>query len=349
MSAITAAGITYALTRACTSGDLVECSCDKNHFHRYNVADEDIIMAKRQQWKRRRRQHHHIRQPSNRSKHKTRRHQSNANTYLRNRNVYRNVIVPDGDWQWGGCGDSDNVMFGFRKSKEFLDARYQRLNDIRTLVKLHNNNAGRLVSSNNIDPISFYFQILNFSLLTRPWKVWWRWLANATVWILKSFNFFIWCLKLLYFCILLYIWPALGVSGACTIRTCWMKMVPFREIGNRLKRRFDGAAKMIARNDGHSFMPEIVSIKQPTRHDLVYTEDSMDFCRYNAKTGSLGTSGRECNATSAAIDGCDLMCCSRGYEHQTIWEQTNCQCMFKWCCQVTCNTCYEQREINTCK
>lgn len=125
-------------------------------------------MAKRQQWKRRRRQHHHIRQPSNRSKHKTRRRHSNTNTYLRNRNVYRNVIVPDGDWQWGGCGDSDNVMFGFRKSKEFLDARYQRLNDIRTLVKLHNNNAGRLVSSNNNDPISFYFQILNFSLLTRP-------------------------------------------------------------------------------------------------------------------------------------------------------------------------------------
>lgn len=167
MSAITAAGITYALTRACTSGDLVECSCDKNHFHRYNVANQhqtesiSIDVAKRQQGKRRRRQqlhrnNQHIRQPSNRSKHKTRRRHNNANTYLRNRNVYRNVIVPDGDWQWGGCGDSDNVMFGFRKSKEFLDSRYQRLNDIRTLVKLHNNNAGRLVSSNKNDPIQYW-------------------------------------------------------------------------------------------------------------------------------------------------------------------------------------------------
>lgn len=178
VSAITAAGITYALTRACTSGDLVECSCDKNHFHRYNVAkqqqaesissrfniDEDINMTKRQQWKRHRRQHHRIRQPSNRSKHKTRRRHSNANTYLRNRNVYRNVIVPDGDWQWGGCGDSDNVMFGFRKSKEFLDARYQRLTDIRTLVKLHNNNAGRLVSSSakRSNSISVSFAIFPF-------------------------------------------------------------------------------------------------------------------------------------------------------------------------------------------
>lgn len=126
-------------------------------------------------------------------------------------------------------------------------------------------------------------------------------------------------------------------------------MVSFREIGNRLKKRFDGAAKVISTNDGHSFMPEIVSIKQPTRHDLVYTEDSIDFCQFNAKTGSLGTNGRECNATSATIDGCDLMCCNRGYEHKTISEQINCRCMFKWCCEVVCSTCYEQREINTCK
>lgn len=98
MSAITAPGITYTLT--------IECSCDKNHFHRYNVAkqhqtksinsryhiDEDFSVAERQKWKRhpRQQQHrrHHIRQPSNRKKNKTQR---------RNRNVYRNVVVPDGD------------------------------------------------------------------------------------------------------------------------------------------------------------------------------------------------------------------------------------------------------------
>ena len=29
VNAITAAGVTYAVTRACTMGDLVECSCEK--------------------------------------------------------------------------------------------------------------------------------------------------------------------------------------------------------------------------------------------------------------------------------------------------------------------------------
>ncbi|XP_055296358.1 protein Wnt-1-like isoform X2 [Sitodiplosis mosellana] len=289
VSAITAAGITYAITRACTMGDLVECSCDKNHILQYNTQSSDngngydVMDTTRS-----------TRFAAN-AKHKRRRHNTH-NSYLRNRNIYRNVILPEGnDWQWGGCGD--NVMFGFRKSKDFLDSRYQRLSDIRTLVKLHNNNAGRLAVKN---------------LMRVECK-------------------------------------CHGLSGSCTIKTCWMKMAPFRDIGSRLKERFDGAAKVIARNDGHSFMPEIPSIKQPTRHDLVYTEDSSDFCRFNAKTGSLGTIGRECNSTSAAIDGCDLLCCNRGYDHKIIREKVNCRCMFKWCCEVTCSTCIERREVNTCK
>lgn len=54
------------------------------------------------------------------------------------------AAATDGDWVWGGCGD--NVNFGYRKSKDFMDAPYRRRSDIKTLVKLHNNDAGRLVS-----------------------------------------------------------------------------------------------------------------------------------------------------------------------------------------------------------
>lgn len=140
VSAITTAGITYAVTRACTMGDLVECSCDKNHrilqykIHNGDNNEYDIDVD--------------TTRPSTGLKNKRKRRRHNTNSYLRNRNIYRNIILPEGnDWQWGGCGD--NVMFGFRKSKDFLDSRYQRLSDIRTLVKLHNNNAGRLVSKNN--------------------------------------------------------------------------------------------------------------------------------------------------------------------------------------------------------
>ncbi|XP_021568474.1 protein Wnt-6 [Carlito syrichta] len=46
-------------------------------------------------------------------------------------------------WEWGGCGD--DVDFGDEKSRLFMDARHKRgRGDIRALVQLHNNEAGRL-------------------------------------------------------------------------------------------------------------------------------------------------------------------------------------------------------------
>lgn len=46
-------------------------------------------------------------------------------------------------WVWGGC--SDNVDFGERIAKQFVDA-LENGHDSRAAVNLHNNEAGRLVS-----------------------------------------------------------------------------------------------------------------------------------------------------------------------------------------------------------
>lgn len=56
----------------------------------------------------------------------------------------KKTLPTEGDWEWGGCGD--NVNFGFKKSRDFMDAPYRKRSDIKTLVKLHNNDAGRLVN-----------------------------------------------------------------------------------------------------------------------------------------------------------------------------------------------------------
>jgi len=52
--------------------------------------------------------------------------------------------VQNGRWEWGGCGD--DVDFGNDKSRQFMDTRQRKgKSDIRTLIDLHNNEAGRLV------------------------------------------------------------------------------------------------------------------------------------------------------------------------------------------------------------
>ncbi|XP_061399375.1 protein Wnt-6 [Musca vetustissima] len=285
VNAITAAGVTYAVTKACTLGNLVECSCDKSHSRRnggqpqmVNAATAVAALEKQQAVFERNSTRNPLRK-------------GNGN---RRRRLLKNLKFPEGEWEWGGC--SDNVNFGFRHSRVFLDSKYRRRSDFRTLVKLHNNMAGRLAIRDSV--------------------------------------------RLECKCH--------GLSGSCTVKTCWLKMPSFREVGNRLREKFDSAYKVVLRNDGNSFMPESEYVKPPSKYDLVYSDDSADFCAPNIRTGSLGTQNRECNATSLGPDSCDLLCCNRGHRHHIVSEWVNCKCVFKWCCEVTCEKCLEKREINTC-
>lgn len=88
--------------------------------------------------------------------------------------------------------------------------------------------------------------------------------------------------------------------------------------------------------------------KPPTPKDLVYFEQSPGFCEKNLRLGILGTHGRQCNDTSIGVDGCDLMCCGRGYRTQEVTVVERCACTFHWCCEVKCKTCRTKKTIHTC-
>uniref|UniRef100_A0A8C6UZG8 Protein Wnt n=1 Tax=Neogobius melanostomus TaxID=47308 RepID=A0A8C6UZG8_9GOBI len=233
--AITAAGVTHAVTQACSMGDLLQCGCEAT----------------------------------------------------RNRDPPRPSSYSPGDgvkWEWGGCGD--DVEFGYEKSKH----------DIRTLIDLHNNEAGRLA-------VRLYMRTE--------------------------------C-------------KCHGLSGSCTLRTCWKKMPHFREVGDRLLERFNGASKVMGGNDGKTLIPVGQNIKPPDKQDLIYSDESPDFCLANRKTGSLGTKGRTCNSTALDISGCDLLCCQRGYREETVVFEENCLCRFHWCCVVQCKKCLVRKELSMC-
>jgi len=141
-----------------------------------------------------------------------------------------------------------------------------------------------------------------------------------------------------------------GVSGSCELKTCWRAMPSLRRIGEQLKEKFDGATEVVLRRIGtrRHLVPRHAYFKPHTDTDLVYLQASPDFCDPDPKSGSLGTIGRQCNRTSRAMDGCELMCCGRDFTTHTRVVIERCQCRFHWCCYVKCQTCERQVEENIC-
>lgn len=43
-----------------------------------------------------------------------------------------------------------------------------------------------------------------------------------------------------------------GMSGSCTVKTCWMRLPNFRMVGDNLKDRFDGASRVQVSNSLHN-------------------------------------------------------------------------------------------------
>ncbi|GAB6018702.1 hypothetical protein CHUAL_000379 [Chamberlinius hualienensis] len=288
--AITSAGVTHTVSRACSEGLIESCTCDYRHRGPNGV-----------------------------------------------------------DWEWGGC--SDNVEFGYKFAREFVDSA-ERGRDLRYIMNIHNNEAGRMHVTSD---------------MRRECK-------------------------------------CHGMSGSCTVKTCWMRLPSFREVGHQLKDRFDGASRVLVSSSGNSnranpnygntgnsgssvggngvsvtesnsganadanrpspnggknkrrsgiasismlkpFNPEH---KPPTSKDLVYFENSPDFCERDPKLGVLGTRGRQCNNTSLGVDGCDLMCCGRGFKTEVKEILERCKCTFHWCCKVKCKVCRSKKVVHTC-
>ncbi|XP_071451503.1 protein Wnt-5b-like [Hetaerina americana] len=236
--AISSAGVAFAVTRACSRGELNECSCDEK---------------------------------------------------VRQRKARRN-------WQWGGC--SEDIHFGERFSKDFVDSR-ENPETPEGLMNLHNNEAGR------------------------------RSIRSQMQRVCKCH----------------------GMSGSCTVRVCWRRLPLFRHVGDVLAARFEGAShvRMVERRPRIKKLRAIGrDMKQPNRTDLVFLEESPDYCERNDTLGILGTRGRLCNRTSLGLDGCRLLCCGRGYQTRVRDVTEKCRCRFVWCCNVVCDVCRYQKEEHLC-
>ena len=76
-----------------------------------------------------------------------------------------------------------------------------------------------------------------------------------------------------------------GVSGSCTVRTCWQSMQEFRLMAKHLRMRYNGATQVTMNQEGTDLMVARPDHKRPTKSDLVYLEESPDYCVHDPETG----------------------------------------------------------------
>ncbi|KAJ8910612.1 hypothetical protein NQ315_017490, partial [Exocentrus adspersus] len=109
-----------------------------------------------------------------------------------------------------------------------------------------------------------------------------------------------------------------GVSGSCTMKTCWKTLPTFRQVGDILMKKYYRARPVAASTSTHGSRGVDSSKKQKKLHlvltkgkipvkkmpkisELVYLEMSPNYCERDLTAGSLGTVGRSCNRTSRVI------------------------------------------------
>jgi len=215
--------------------------------------------------------------------------------------------TPEG-WKWGGC--SDNLRYGVNFAKRFIDGPdkkgLKKTGELRNLMNLHNNKAGRM--------------------------------ALSRLMLMKC--------------------RCHGVSGSCEFKTCWRSLPRFADVGDYLKDKYDKSAVKVSENQesggsgpgerfrrGASPGPAKLPV---SKRSLVYIQPSPDYCSDDPQAGILGPAGRRCNAESKGRDGCDYLCCGRGYRTEVVVEYEKCHCKFVWCCKVQCKQCKRRKLYHTC-
>merc|ERR1719412_55598 len=214
------------------------------------------------------------------------------------------------EWIWGGCGD--NMQYGYKFAQNFVDIREREAKEKPT----GSQRSGRSITSL---PRRQLMNLHNNEAGRRA--------------VISNMKVTCKCH---------------GVSGSCSLITCWQQLAPFRKVGDYLQEKYNAATRVRSTRSGRLKVHRR-NLRIPTANDLVFINNSPDYCHSNHTIGSLGTKGRVCNIDSKGMDGCDLMCCGRGYNTVKKRVKERCQCKFHWCCYVECKTCTKSVQLTVCK
>lgn len=132
-----------------------------------------------------------------------------------------------------------------------------------------------------------------------------------------------------------------------------MQLADFREVGGYLKGKYEQAKKLEmdkrSPRDGNSADSRGAiadAFRSIPRSELVYLEDSPDYCVKNQSMEYQGTEGRECvkgdgGASQRERKSCRRLCsgCGLRVVEKRVEVVSSCNCKFHWCCTVKCDRC----------
>ena len=144
-----------------------------------------------------------------------------------------------------------------------------------------------------------------------------------------------------------------GLSGACTVKTCWKAMPRMASVGYHLTKLYWKASR-VHPTEVPSLFPGLeqgeITKYNADRDTLLFCRRSPNFCRRREVLGIPGTTGRECDPSlERGPKSCKSLCCGRGHRTESIDHITDCACKFQWCCRIQCEKCVETKKRYFCR
>ncbi|KAI6187171.1 Protein Wnt [Aphelenchoides besseyi] len=153
-----------------------------------------------------------------------------------------------------------------------------------------------------------------------------------------------------------------GVSGSCTVQSCWKVASEIPELVSVLHQKYRRAARVrlesnattlvldnqnetsIARPQ-RSLNSEVARVVAPSVAQLVFKVQSPNLCDPDPLTGRPLSVGRECSKPN----DCHRLCCGRGFVRIREAFRETCNCRFVYCCRVECDECEKEVERFYCR
>ena len=138
--------------------------------------------------------------------------------------------------------------------------------------------------------------------------------------------------------------------------SCQIELPTMDEVAEVIRKKYDQSVySMIIPSPSQEevLVVERENLMEIHAEEMIYFDQSPDYCRADPNYSIIGIAGRECSLTAntASSHHCDNLCCDHGYETftNTTTVAKPCNCKFVWCCRLECEDCYETLTWHICR